>query len=42
MEDVFFTSEDASKEPSSFVFPDPWMRFRRYIGPGERGDIEVG
>jgi hypothetical protein len=36
-EEVFFTSEDASKEPSSFVSPDPWMRFRT----AERGDIEV-
>jgi hypothetical protein len=27
-EEAFFTEEDAAKEPSSRVSPDPWMRFR--------------
>jgi hypothetical protein len=42
-EEVFFTLEEASKEPGyrdggPVTSPDPWMRFRR----GERGEIEVG
>lgn len=41
-EEVFFSSSEASEAPSSYVSPDPWMRFRRHDGPGERRDIEVG
>lgn len=40
-EEVFFNSSQASEAPSSYVSPDPWMRFRSDKGPGERGDIKV-